>query len=481
MIGRGGQGIVYEAEQDVPRRPVAVKVIGTSWVSASSRRRFEEEVEILGRLEHPGIARIYEGGVTPGPFGDQPYFVMELVLGKPLTEHADEHGLDLAARVRLLTRICEAVEHAHGKLVVHCDLKPANILVTAERAGDDPHVGRPLILDFGIAQVLGRAEVELAAGKGTPGFMAPEQEAGERPDVRWDVFALGKIGALLVSGARARRDRHHRDELDAILGKATERDPGRRYRSVEEFRKDLERCLRFEPPEGVPTSRARRVALFARRHRKAVALLALVLAVASFAAWQGFRAQRAESRAIAERERKASLGKFLDEVMKLLAPEIARGREFTPKDVLERSEETARRDFSRRSGGARADPPEARGEVPRVGFARAGGAHARARARGARARARRGRSGHARSDDLRSGSCGLHQGRYGDAVELLRETHERCLARFGALDPLTLDDRAHARLQSHVHRRLVRGRPAAHGRPREPRARVRPDAPRPCS
>ena len=207
VIGRGGQGIVYEAEQDVPRRPVAVKVIGASWVSASSRRRFEEEVEILGRLEHPGIARIYEGGVAPGPFGDQPYFVMQLGLGKPLTEHANEHGLDLAARVRLLTRICEAVEHAHGKLVVHCDLKPANILVTAERGGDDPHVGRPLILDFGIAQVLGRAEVELAAGKGTPGFMAPEQEAGERPDVRWDVFALGKIGGLLVSGARARRDR----------------------------------------------------------------------------------------------------------------------------------------------------------------------------------------------------------------------------------------------------------------------------------
>ncbi len=276
VIGRGGQGIVYEAEQDVPRRPVAVKVIGTSWVSASSRRRFEEEVEILGRLEHPSIARIYEGGVVPGPFGDQPYFVMQLGLGKPLTEHADEHGLDLAARVRLLTRICEAVEHAHGKLVVHCDLKPANILVTAAPGGDDPHVGRPLILDFGIAQVLGRAEVELTAGKGTPGFMAPEQRAGERPDVRWDVFALGNIGALLVPSAPARRDRHHRDALAAILGKATERDPGRRYRSVEELRKDLERCLRFEPPEGVATSRARRMALFVRRRPTAAALYAVL-------------------------------------------------------------------------------------------------------------------------------------------------------------------------------------------------------------
>jgi serine/threonine protein kinase len=188
-------------------------------VSARSRRRFEEEVEILGRLEHQSIARIYEGGVVPGPLGDQPYFVMQLGVGKPLTQHADEHGLNLAARVRLLVRICEAVEHAHGKLVVHCDLKPANILVTAEESGDDPQVGRPLILDFGIAQVLGRAEVEQAAGKGTPGFMAPEQEAGERPDVRWDVFAIGKIGALLVPKAGARRDRHHREGFDAILDK----------------------------------------------------------------------------------------------------------------------------------------------------------------------------------------------------------------------------------------------------------------------
>ena len=437
VLGRGGQGIVYEAEQDVPRRPVAVKVIGTSWVSASSRRRFEEEVEILGRLEHPGIARIYEGGVAPGPFGDQPYFVMELVLGKSLVEHANEQGLDLPARVRLLTRICEAVEHAHGKLVVHCDLKPANILVMAERGGDEPHVGRPLILDFGIAQVLGRAEVELAAGKGTPGFMAPEQRAGERPDVRWDVFALGKIGALLVPSARVRGDLHHRDELDAILGKATERDPGRRYRSVEELRKDLERCLRFEVPEGVPTSRARRVGLFARRHRSALLLLGLVLAVASFAAWQGFRAQRAENRAAAERERKASLGKFLDEVMELIAPEVARGREFTPKEVLERSEETARRDFT-------ADP-----EVHARILQKLGAKYLEwgllAQAERTLVPAREALVRELGADDRDTleaticvGELRIHQGRYGEADELLRETDERCLARFGALDPLTL-------------------------------------------
>jgi serine/threonine-protein kinase len=438
VIGRGGQGIVYEAEQDVPRRPVAVKVIGTAWIGVSSRRRFEEEVEILGRLEHPSIARIYEGGVAPGPFGDQPYFVMELVLGKPLTEHANEHGLDLAARVRLLTQICKAVEHAHGKLVVHCDLKPANILVTAERGGDDPRVGRPLILDFGIAQVLGRAEVELAAGKGTPGFMAPEQEAGEHPHVRWDVFALGKIGALLVPSAVARRDRHHRDGFDAIFGKATERDPDRRYRSVEEFRKDLERCLRFEPPEGVPTSWARRAALFARRHRTAVAPLGLVLAVASFAAWAGVRAERAETRALAERERKASLGKFLDEVMKLIDPEVARGREFTPKEVLERSEETARRDFT-------ADPEVHARILQKLGAKYLEwGLLAQAERTLVPAREALVRElGPDDRDTLEATICvgelRIHQGRYGEADELLRATDEHCLARFGALDPLTLD------------------------------------------
>jgi tetratricopeptide (TPR) repeat protein len=188
----------------------------------------------------------------------------------------------------------------------------------------------------------------------------------------------------------------------------------------------------------VPTRRARRVSLFARRHRRALALLALVLAVAGFAAWQGLRAQRAETRAAAERERKASLGEFLDEVMKLIAPEVARGKEFTPREVLERSEETARRDFS-------ADP-----EVHARILQKLGAQYLEwgllTRAERTLVPAREALVRELGADDrdtleatITVAELRSDQGRYGDAAELLRDTHDRSLARFGALDPLTLE------------------------------------------
>jgi serine/threonine protein kinase len=142
-IGSGGMGDVYEAEQERPRRRVALKVIRGLHVSRPLLRRFEYEAEILGRLEHPGIARVYQAGAVASPHGTQPYFAMELVRGRRLDEWVKQNQPDLRRRLGLLIDICQAVQHAHQHGVIHRDLKPSNILVT-----DD---GKPKVLDFGVS------------------------------------------------------------------------------------------------------------------------------------------------------------------------------------------------------------------------------------------------------------------------------------------------------------------------------------------
>jgi serine/threonine protein kinase len=142
LIGEGGMGAVYEAEQERPRRIVALKMIKPGLATAQMLRRFEQESQVLGRLQHPGIAQIYEAGTTDAGHGLQPYLAMELVRGTTLDEHVAEKRLDNRARLELMARICDAVEHAHQKGVIHRDLKPANILVDES--------GQPKILDFGL-------------------------------------------------------------------------------------------------------------------------------------------------------------------------------------------------------------------------------------------------------------------------------------------------------------------------------------------
>jgi len=173
VLGRGGMGVVYLAEQESPRRRVALKLIQTSFASEELLRRFEHEARILGQLNHPGIAQIFEAGVIDGLRGPEPFLAMELVLGESLVAYADRRALDVPARLELIARVCDAVHHAHSKGIVHRDLKPSNVLVTAD--------GAPKVLDFGIARAarsdLDATSVHTAEGElmGTLPYMSPEQ------------------------------------------------------------------------------------------------------------------------------------------------------------------------------------------------------------------------------------------------------------------------------------------------------------------
>jgi len=163
VIGSGGMGVVYLAEQERPRRTVALKVIRRGLATPSLLRRFEHEAEVLGRLQHPGIAQIYEAGVAVTANGAQPYIAMEYIDGLSLLEHAEVNRLGTAERLALLARVCDAVQHAHQRGVIHRDLKPANILVQAEGPPGSRHetggtgaptgFGQPKVLDFGVARM----------------------------------------------------------------------------------------------------------------------------------------------------------------------------------------------------------------------------------------------------------------------------------------------------------------------------------------
>src|SRR5262245_27518991 len=190
LLGEGGMGTVYEAEQGNPRRTVALKVIRAGLASEILLQRFAREAQILGRLRHPGIAQVYDAGVSES---GQPYFVMELIAGVPLDQYARDQALDARGRLELFVRVCDAVQHAHERGVIHRDLKPSNILVEPS--------GQPKVLDFGVARP---ADLGLTAGAGhtetgqligTLHYMSPEQASGDPSafDPRGDVYALGVI------------------------------------------------------------------------------------------------------------------------------------------------------------------------------------------------------------------------------------------------------------------------------------------------
>jgi len=366
VVGEGGMGTVYRAQQKQPWRLVALKVLKGELTNDRVRRRFAAEGDILARLSHPYIASVYEA-----INGARPYLVMEYVDGVPLTDWGEAHKPSLRARVELLIKIAEAVDHAHHSGVVHRDLKPANILVTAD--------GIPKILDFGIARVvdplagLGRASDSgsglTQAGEiiGTPAYMSPEQASLDpsRIDHRTDVYVLGvvayefltdnmpyPIGAeLLMNLTRIRAiqptlagnyDKALRGDIEVILAKTLAKEPADRYQSAAAFAEDLGRWLRRETILARPPSVLYQVGRFARRNRALVIafgllFVALVIgAIATTSLWLSGRRTQAElARRVDElvllqaRETLANDPTRSVEMLAALSPEVDWGAAYT--------------------------------------------------------------------------------------------------------------------------------------------------------
>jgi non-specific serine/threonine protein kinase/serine/threonine-protein kinase len=327
-IGRGGMGAVYlgvHRGADIERR-AALKVIRRDLGSGFLLERFQTERRILSTLEHPNIARLYDGGTTADGL---PWFAMEYVEGEHLLEWADRRGLSREARIRLFLEVCEAVQYAHQHLVVHRDLKPGNILV-----GKD---GTPKLLDFGVAKLLDVPSDERTATEHrllTPEYASPEQVRGERITTASDVYSLGVILYRLLTGALPYRTKTASSaeleravveqappstepvlgaDLDTVLRKALAKEPERRYQTVQEFAEDLRRHLGGRPVLARGDSLGYRAGKFLRRHRLGAAAAAAVFlslaAGAGLALWQARRARASEAVAHKRFEEVRSLAK----------------------------------------------------------------------------------------------------------------------------------------------------------------------------
>ena len=387
LIGQGGMGEVYRAEQTTPvRRQVAIKVLKEEIASPDIITRFEAERQALALMDHDAIAKVYDAGTVDN---GRRYFAMEYVNGQPLDAYCRSRQLSLRQRLEMLIRLCRGVAHAHQKGVLHRDLKPSNVLVDD---GDDEQP-RIKIIDFGIAKSstpLGGDSVHTQVGQimGTPDYMSPEQadSMGTDVDTRGDVYSLGVIAYELLTGktpleiresgivgvqaviqrisehdplkpsvrlntlsaedfehtyyaSQAKTTRALRNDLDWIIMRAIEKNRDRRYPGANDLADDIQRYLRGEPVEASPPSRIYRVQKFVKRHQAATALstiavMSLIVGILGYAIALD-RALAAEQEALQQAEIADANARFLTDLFAQADPETSSRSNVTARELID--------------------------------------------------------------------------------------------------------------------------------------------------
>jgi serine/threonine protein kinase/Tfp pilus assembly protein PilF len=389
-LGEGGMGEVYEAEQTEPiRRRVALKIIKWGMDTKQVVARFESERQALALMNHPHIAKVFDAGATEQ---GRPFFVMECVKGVPVTEYCDTHRLNNRQRLELFNKVCDGIQHAHQKGIIHRDIKTSNVLVTIQ---DDKPV--PKIIDFGVAKAVAQRLTErtlfteMGQLIGTPEYMSPEQAemTGLDIDTRTDVYSLGVLLYELLVGVlpfesddlrsagfdEIRRkireeeppkpstrlttpgfdtthtlknrqtdlstlEKQLKGELDWITMKAMAKDRTQRYASASELAADVTRYLKHEPVVAGPPSASYRLKKYIRRHKVGVAAGTLVM-LAMVAGITGttiglLKARKAERKALEEAETALRVSDFLVGLFEVSDPGEARGNSITAREILDK-------------------------------------------------------------------------------------------------------------------------------------------------
>jgi len=385
-IGQGGMGSLWLAERSDGRfeRRCALKFLNIALVGHIGEERFKREGTILARLSHPNIAELVDAGVSPS---GQPYLVLEYVEGEHIDQYCDNHRLGVEARIRLFLETLLAVAHAHANLIVHRDLKPSNVIVRKD--------GTVKLLDFGIAKLLAdqggpaeATELTLEGGRAlTPHFAAPEQLTGATITTATDVYALGVLLCVLLTGqhpagsaprspadlvkatvemesprlsdlvmsvgSRATAEKRattseklrrlFRGDLDTIVNKTLKKDPQERYASVTAFADDLRRFLRHEMISARPDTMAYRSRKFVRRNRTTVVLatLALIAAIGGVAGTliQAQTARTQRDLAFRERDRATRITDFMTGMFKVSDPNENAAKDVTAREILDKASE----------------------------------------------------------------------------------------------------------------------------------------------
>lgn len=342
QIGHGGMGTVYRAQRnDGHFEQIAAIKLLLGIPSSEALERLAQERQILARLSHPNIARLLDGGATPS---GQPYIVMDYVEGVPIDDYQRQHGLALPELLRLLIAVADGVSFAHQRLIVHCDLKPGNILVDAQ--------GRPVLLDFGIASLIDDRGLPVATLDDrtslafTPGYASPEQRAGSEVSTATDVYGLGRVlWHLLQPGRTAVSPRPTADSWDAlavddpgnvavpralraIVKRATANDPAQRYISVSAFADDLRRFLERQPVAAMGAQRGYLLACYLRRNALVLSLAAITTVallgglLGTWLSLRDARLQRQQAQAAGARAERTA--EFLGNLLSAADPDQAR-------------------------------------------------------------------------------------------------------------------------------------------------------------